>query len=55
MLSLTPYRSQGSFCEGGTGASLAELYQRAYDVQNRGLGGYNTKWCIPVAKKVSRV
>ena len=28
-------------------------YGRAFDVINRGLGGYNTKWAIPEFKKVS--
>ncbi|ORY72228.1 SGNH hydrolase-type esterase domain-containing protein [Leucosporidium creatinivorum] len=43
--------TQGAFDQGGTGAALANLYVRAWDVQNRGLGGYNTKWAIPIGKK----
>lgn len=55
-LSRTLYQdsiTQAAFSEGGTGSALADLYVRALDVQNRGLGGYTTKWAIPIAKQVS--
>ncbi|KAM0792142.1 hypothetical protein ACM66B_004841 [Microbotryomycetes sp. NB124-2] len=40
--------TQGSWIPGGTGAALANLYQRKLDVLNRGLSG---EWAIPIAKK----
>ncbi|KAM0792260.1 hypothetical protein ACM66B_004954 [Microbotryomycetes sp. NB124-2] len=43
--------TQGSFAIGGTGAALADLYQRVYDVLNRGYGGYNTRIALPIAQK----
>ncbi|KAK4053767.1 isoamyl acetate-hydrolyzing esterase [Microbotryomycetes sp. JL201] len=41
----------GSFATGGTGAALADLYQRVFDVKNRGYGGYNTRIALPIAQK----
>jgi len=31
---------------------LADVYQRRLDVVNRGLGGYNTDWLLPIAEKI---
>lgn len=45
--------TQGAGVEGGIGQQLTELYSRIFDVQLRGLGGYNTEWAIHIAKKVS--
>jgi len=36
----------------GTVQRLADVYQRRCDVVNRGLGGYNTDWLLPIAEKV---
>jgi len=37
---------------GGFIQRLADAYMRKVDVINRGLGGYNTDWLLPVAEKV---
>ncbi|KAK4058909.1 isoamyl acetate-hydrolyzing esterase [Microbotryomycetes sp. JL221] len=41
----------GSFALNGLGANLSDLYQRVFDVHNRGYGGYNTRIAIPIAEK----
>ncbi|GAA5861674.1 hypothetical protein JCM8547_000701 [Rhodosporidiobolus lusitaniae] len=43
--------TQGSWVAGGTGAELANKWQRKLDVVNRGLSGYNTEWAIPIMKQ----
>ncbi|ORY78422.1 SGNH hydrolase [Leucosporidium creatinivorum] len=43
--------TQQSWGDGGTGAALANAYQRKLDVLNRGLSGYNTAWALPVAQQ----
>ncbi|KAK4053662.1 isoamyl acetate-hydrolyzing esterase [Microbotryomycetes sp. JL201] len=40
--------TQGAWVPGGSGAALANLYQRKLDVVNRGL---SAEWAIPIAKK----
>ncbi|KIO28021.1 hypothetical protein M407DRAFT_243186 [Tulasnella calospora MUT 4182] len=40
------------FQPGGFVQRLAVVYQRRLDVVNRGLGGYNTDWLLPIAEKV---
>ncbi|PLW48077.1 hypothetical protein PCANC_00837 [Puccinia coronata f. sp. avenae] len=44
--------TQFAWQPGGTGAELANYYQRRLDVVNRGFSGYNTTWALHVAKKV---
>ncbi|GAA99077.1 uncharacterized protein L969DRAFT_94259 [Mixia osmundae IAM 14324] len=34
--------------DGGSGAALADVYQRKLDVINRGYSGYNTEWALHV-------
>ncbi|KAG2188644.1 hypothetical protein INT44_001399 [Umbelopsis vinacea] len=36
----------------GWGASLADAYQRRADVLNRGFGGYNSKWAVPILNQM---
>ncbi|KAG0152191.1 hypothetical protein CROQUDRAFT_650270 [Cronartium quercuum f. sp. fusiforme G11] len=44
--------TQRAWQTGGTGTFLADLYQRKLDIVNRGYSGYNTAWCLEVAKKL---
>ncbi|OAV89459.1 hypothetical protein PTTG_06190 [Puccinia triticina 1-1 BBBD Race 1] len=44
--------TQFAWQAGGTGAELANYYQRRLDVVNRGFSGYNTAWALHVAKKI---
>ncbi|KAF8120078.1 SGNH hydrolase-type esterase domain-containing protein [Boletus edulis] len=44
--------AQGKFDRAGLADRLACVYVRKMDVINRGLGGYNTDWAIPVAEQV---
>ncbi|KAH8927864.1 SGNH hydrolase [Atractiella rhizophila] len=43
--------TQGSWVAGGTGQTLAVLYQRKLDVMNRGFSGYTTEWALPIAQQ----
>ncbi|GAA6059522.1 hypothetical protein JCM10212_006020 [Sporobolomyces blumeae] len=43
--------TEWSFDNMGLGATVQHLYQRRLDVQNRGLGGYNTRWGLEVFKQ----
>jgi len=43
--------TQMSWITGGSGAALSDLYQRRLDVVNRGFGGYNSEWAVPVAEQ----
>ncbi|KAJ7489866.1 SGNH hydrolase-type esterase domain-containing protein [Mycena galericulata] len=43
--------TQAGWQEGGFGAQLHHVYARKLDVVNRGLGGYNTEWAIPVLEQ----
>ncbi|KAI8577373.1 hypothetical protein K450DRAFT_273835 [Umbelopsis ramanniana AG] len=36
----------------GWGASLADAYQKRADVLNRGFGGYNSKWAVPILNQM---
>ncbi|KAI8466391.1 MAG: SGNH hydrolase-type esterase domain-containing protein [Monoraphidium minutum] len=38
--------------QGGWGAALAHHYARKADVINRGFGGYNSRWALPVLEQV---
>jgi len=44
--------TQFAWQPGGTGAELANYYQRRLDVVNRGFSGYNTTWALHVAKEI---
>ncbi|KAG6419229.1 hypothetical protein SASPL_121445 [Salvia splendens] len=44
--------TEGSFSNGGWGASLANHFARKADVVLRGYSGYNTKWALKVIHKV---
>ncbi|KPV75649.1 uncharacterized protein RHOBADRAFT_25820 [Rhodotorula graminis WP1] len=43
--------TQGSWQPGGTGAVLADAWQRKLDVVNRGFSGYNTEMGLEVVKQ----
>ncbi|KAF8212403.1 SGNH hydrolase-type esterase domain-containing protein [Mycena galopus ATCC 62051] len=43
--------TQMGWAEHAFGARLAHAYSRKLDVLNRGFGGYNTEWAIPVLKQ----
>jgi lysophospholipase L1-like esterase len=38
--------------EGGWGAVVAHHFARKVDVINRGFGGYNSRWALPVLEQV---
>lgn len=44
--------TEGSFGDGGWGASLANHFARTADVVLRGYSGYNTRWALKVFDKV---
>ncbi|KAL8460601.1 hypothetical protein ACS0TY_032213 [Phlomoides rotata] len=44
--------TEGSFTNGGWGASLANHFSRTADVVLRGYSGYNTRWALMVKEKV---
>ncbi|KZV96498.1 SGNH hydrolase [Exidia glandulosa HHB12029] len=41
-----------SWQAGGLGFLLADAYRRKLDVLNRGFGGYNTEWALPIFEQV---
>ncbi|KAI0668538.1 SGNH hydrolase [Trametes maxima] len=41
-----------SFAGNGLGARLADVYNRKFDVVNRGFSGYNTDWIIPIFEQI---
>ncbi|KAJ7632464.1 SGNH hydrolase-type esterase domain-containing protein [Roridomyces roridus] len=43
--------TQMGWSPGGFGARLTDVYCRRFDVLNRGFGGYNTKWAMPVLER----
>ncbi|XP_047967959.1 GDSL esterase/lipase At5g45920 [Salvia hispanica] len=44
--------TEGSFSNGGWGASLAHHFARKADVALRGYSGYNTRWALKVINKL---
>jgi len=44
--------TQGGWEQGGFAQLLAERYVRKLDVINRGFGGYQTDWAIPVCEQI---
>ncbi|XP_058100710.1 GDSL esterase/lipase At5g45920 [Magnolia sinica] len=44
--------TEGSFADGGWGASLANHFSRTADVVLRGYSGYNTRWALEVVERV---
>ncbi|KAL5772276.1 hypothetical protein ACOSP7_011876 [Xanthoceras sorbifolium] len=44
--------TEGSFCDGGWGSSLAHHFSRTMDVVLRGYSGYNTRWALKVVERV---
>ncbi|KAJ7777555.1 SGNH hydrolase-type esterase domain-containing protein [Mycena maculata] len=43
--------TQVGWSDGGFGARLQHVYSRRLDVLNRGFGGYNTDWAIPILEQ----
>ncbi|KAI5122981.1 hypothetical protein M0805_006859 [Coniferiporia weirii] len=43
--------TEQSWVSGGVAQRLADAYARKFDVINRGFGGYNTDWAIPVLEQ----
>lgn len=44
--------TEGSFSNGGWGASLVNHFSRTADIVLRGYSGYNTRWAVKVLEKV---